>query len=638
MNLVAVWFRNDLRIHDNGSIVEAVRLVKSRGATHVLPVFFYDPRYFGDDARSRQVGLLKTGMHRQRFIAESLRDLRTSLRNIGSDLLILEGRPEDVFKKLLPQGSTILTQKEVTQEELDIDVRVYKAGFKVVNIWGLTMYDLRDFMVGKADETSFFTSCTAMIKKIEKLRIKPRDLLPTPKRGDLPFPDHHVPNAGDEKELLQRINLYRTAREQEPFLYAEDTGERSVYDDKYTYHVDPRGVMGTSKTGGGGIRGGESIGLKRLQYYLQPRLVDNYKATRNQMLGADYSSKFSAWLAHGCISPRLVYRRIKAYELAHGGANAGTNHLIFELCFRDFFIFYTRAHNPRMFFLDGVRPRQNADWVGGARAEKLFQQWMDGETGVPLVDANMKELAATGYMSNRGRQNVASFLIFNFKVDWRWGAEYFEMALVDHHVCPNWGNWHSAAGLVGGRTNIFNIKQQSLNYDRTGSYVRHWIPKLRNVPDSRVHEPYRVPRATARAFSPQSKGELETALHSCRQMPDDNLYKAHWIPVRALHDTDALHDAGTATLFHSTTSTTSAATPTVVIPDWASPGPVEVGIISTCAVFVFIILAAMAACCFIHRNATVKKGSPIATIKKGSPPVVPDHTDPETVKENNDTI
>jgi len=655
MNLVAVWFRNDLRIHDNGSIVEAVRLVKSRGATHVLPVFFYDPRYFGDDARSRQVGLLKTGMHRQRFIAESLRDLRKSLRAIGSDLLILEGRPEDVFKKLLPRGSTILTQKEVTQEELDIDVHVYKAGFKVVNIWGLTMYDLRDFMAGKFDETTSFTSCTAMIKKIDKLGIKPRECLPTPKRGDLPFPDHHVP--GDEKDLLQRITLYRTAREQEPFLYAEDTGERSVYDDKYTYHVDPRGVMGTSKTGGGGIRGGETIGLKRLQYYLQPRLVDHYKATRNGMLGADYSSKLSAWLAHGCISPRLVYQRIKAYERAHGGANAGTNHLIFELRFRDFFIFYTRAHNPRIFFLDGVRPRQNAEWVRGARAEKLFQQWMDGETGIPLVDANMKELAATGYMSNRGRQNVASFLIFTFKVDWRWGAEYFEMALVDHHVCPNWGNWHSAAGLVGGRTNIFNIALQSRNYDSTGSYVRHWIPKLRNVPDSRVHEPYRVPRPTARAFAPQSKGELQTAVRTCFQdvsLNKDPYDAARWRPevplydnkyaralhgnkyevplydtyARALHGNKyAVHDAGTATLFHTTTSTTPAAMPTVVITDWVSPGPVEAGIISTCVVFVFIMLAVMAAFFSIHRKTT--------SVKKGSPPIVPDHTDPpETVKEN----
>merc|ERR1719362_1525449 len=157
MNLIAVWFRNDLRIHDNGSIVEAVRLVKSRGATHVLPVFFYDPRYFGDDARSRQVGLLKTGMHRQRFIAESLRDLRKSLRAIGSDLLILEGRPEDVFAKLLPRGSTILTQKEVTQEELDIDLRVKNAGFNLQPVWGMTLYDLRDFI---GDRGANFSSCT----------------------------------------------------------------------------------------------------------------------------------------------------------------------------------------------------------------------------------------------------------------------------------------------------------------------------------------------------------------------------------------------------------------------------------------------------------------------------------------------
>ena len=129
MKAVAVWFRNDLRLHDNDSLDQAARLIKNKIASHVLPVYCYDPRYFGKHARSRQTGLAKTGIHRQRFIAESLRDLRKSLRAIGSDLLILEGRPEDIFGKLLPRGSIIVTQKQVTQEELDIDVLVKNAGF-----------------------------------------------------------------------------------------------------------------------------------------------------------------------------------------------------------------------------------------------------------------------------------------------------------------------------------------------------------------------------------------------------------------------------------------------------------------------------------------------------------------------------
>ena len=101
----------------------------------------------------------------------------------------------------------------------------------------------------------------------------------------------------------------------------------------------------------------------------------------------------------------------------------------------------------------------------------------------------MRELGSTGFMSNRGRQNVASFLVYNLQVDWRWGAEYFETMLIDHHPCPNWGNWHSIAGLQRS-TKIFNIARQSWTYDRKGAYVRHWIPELRCVPDALVHQPW----------------------------------------------------------------------------------------------------------------------------------------------------
>ena len=483
MKVAAVWFRNDLRLHDNGSINQAVRLVKNKIVSHVLPVYCYDPRYFGDHARSRQTGLPKTGMHRQHFVAESLRDLRKSLRVIGSDLLVCEGRPEDVFTRLLPRGSTIFTQQEVTQEELEIDSLVKNAGFNLQTVWGMTLYDLRDFTGRRGAD---FSSCTNLINETKKLRIKPRECLPTPKHGDLPFPVTVGDGNAGKSGIAERLRLYSTARLQEPWLYTGATSERSVYDDKYSYKVDPRGVMGDT----GGIRGGESAGLKRVDHYLVPRLVDKYKDTRNGMLGADYSSKFSAWLAHGCVSPRFIYHRIKEHERRGGGPNRGTGHLIFELCWRDFFIFYCRSHNPKIFCLHGVRPRSDVRWVEGDRAKHLFQKWVKGETGYPLVDANMRELASTGFMSNRGRQNVASFLAYNLRVDWRWGAEYFETMLVDHHVCANWGNWHSAAGLTGKKA-VFNITWQATKYDRKGRYVRHWIPALRDVPDSLVHEPWK---------------------------------------------------------------------------------------------------------------------------------------------------
>ena len=243
-------------------------------------------------------GLERTGIHRQRFVAESLRDLRKSLRAIGSDLLILEGRPEDVFAKLLPRGSIIVTQKQVTQEEIEIDFLVKNAGFNLQTIWGLTMYDLRD-IVGASGwgEGANFPSKSKIDSDIEKSGITPRPCLPTPHHGDLPFPATGGNDGDGNSDTADHLKLYDTARVQEPFLYADGTGERSVYDDKYTYQVDPRGVMGGSGSAALeftkrplGFRGGESAGLERVAYYLVKTRMSNFRSKRMyQMLGTDCS-------------------------------------------------------------------------------------------------------------------------------------------------------------------------------------------------------------------------------------------------------------------------------------------------------------------------------------------------------------
>ncbi len=113
-------------------------------------------------------------------------------------------------------------------------------------------------------------------------------------------------------------------------------------------------------------------------------------------------------------------------------------------------------------------------------------------TGFPLVDANMRELTATGFMSNRGRQNVASFLTKNLGINWQMGAEWFESLLIDYDVCSNWGNWNYTAGVGNDARGFryFNIKKQSKDYDPQGKYVKHWLPELTSVPARKVHEPW----------------------------------------------------------------------------------------------------------------------------------------------------
>ena len=221
------------------------------------------------------------------------------------------------------------------------------------------------------------------------------------------------------------------------------------------------------------FRGGENEAIARATHYLMDSgCLSSYKETRNGLIGADYSSKFSPWLAWGCISPRTIYFMIKEYEALHG-ANDSTYWLIFELIWRDYFRFAMKKHKAKFFKKGGIqnRPPKTRD------DNKALLNWMNGNTGVDLVDANMNELRLTGFMSNRGRQNVASFLCNDLQLDWRYGAAYFEQQLIDYDVASNWGNWAYLAGVGndprGNR--YFDIAKQARQYDTASEYRKLWI-------------------------------------------------------------------------------------------------------------------------------------------------------------------
>ncbi len=221
------------------------------------------------------------------------------------------------------------------------------------------------------------------------------------------------------------------------------------------------------------LKGGETAALKRLQHYLYGTLaLSTYKDTRNGLIGDAYSTKFSAHLSLGCVSARSIYYAVKKYELQHG-ANESTYWLIFELMWRDYFRFMMKKYRQKFFLQNGIQTTkdnlQNHDAV-------LFAKWQNAATGNAFIDANIRELNSTGFMSNRGRQNVASYLHNDLKLDWRYGAAYFEQQLIDYDVCSNWGNWAYLAGVGndprGQRT--FNTEKQALDYDKDGAYRKLW--------------------------------------------------------------------------------------------------------------------------------------------------------------------
>jgi len=462
-----LWFRNDLRLHDNPVLQAAIRAVQCGQIQEVLPCYCIDPRHFKLTDR----GNVKTNLFRARFLVESLTDLKHQLRAIGSDLLVKVGQPEDVIPLLEP--SLVFTAEEPAYEEKSVEQALARAlkvqsGATIQTLWGHTLHHIEDIPYSAGLE-DFPDGFTPFRNKVEKL-CEPRPCVPTPAQDSLPLPASHL----DDMAVYPSLELLPLGDGVAAQYEAAAHREHNRKDTSMPIW-----------------KGGETEALSRLQYYLWGSdLIATYFESRNGMLGGDYSTKLSPWLAHGCISPRLVYAECKRYE-ADRVSNKSTYWVVFELLWRDFFRFFCMKHGNRIFFSGGAKS-MNIRWEAN---KQLVERWKTGNTGIPLVDANMRELAATGFQSNRGRQNVASYLCLDLGLDWREGADHFESLLVDHDVSSNYGNWNAAAGLTGGRINKFNMAKQSKDYDPQGEYIRTWVPELQQVPLQFLFEPWKMSKS-----------------------------------------------------------------------------------------------------------------------------------------------
>ena len=233
-----------------------------------------------------------------------------------------------------------------------------------------------------------------------------------------------------------------------------------------TFENDPRSAFP--------FKGGATAGKERVDYYLwETKKLQDYKSTRNGLIGTDYSSKLSAWLAIGCLSAREVYHEVQKFE-SKVVKNQDTYWLIFELLWRDFFMYVSLKHRSKLFALGGILQKEKK-WNSDP---EVFENWNTGTTGEKFVDANMKELAATGFMSNRGRQNIANFWSMHKNQDWRIGAAYFEHMLIDYDIHSNYGNWMYNSGVGNDpRNRTFNIQSQASRYDPDDSYQELWLNK-----------------------------------------------------------------------------------------------------------------------------------------------------------------
>lgn len=433
-----VWYRNDLRIRDHLPLTKAV------AAGTMAAVYCFDPRHFA----ITRYGFPKTGSIRARFLMESVSRLRESL---NGNLIVRIGKPEEEIPQLAAEAGfgTIWYHREVTQEEILVEQDMKKAfEGEMVSVPGHTLYHPDDLPMRPRELPDVFTRFRKQVEKESRVR-KP---LPAPDRIEGPLPGIDYGDIPD----LEELGLKPLAK-------------------------DPRSVLP--------FEGGEEKAWERLNHYMfKSDSIRNYRQTRNGLLGADYSSKFSPWLANGSISAVSIYDQVERYE-EEKVKNESTYWMKFELIWRDFFRFSAMKHGNALFHPGGIQgeiPQMKSD-------AELFRRWADGETGIPFVDANMRELKQTGFMSNRGRQNVASFLSQDLQVDWRMGAAWFESMLIDYDVASNWGNWayNSTVGHDP-RNRKFHVTGQAKRYDPKGEYVRHWIPELAMVPAEFIHEPWKM--------------------------------------------------------------------------------------------------------------------------------------------------
>ena len=224
------------------------------------------------------------------------------------------------------------------------------------------------------------------------------------------------------------------------------------------------------------FRGDEASALGRLQHYVfESDGLKTYKASRNQLVGSEFSSKFSPFLANGSLSVRRIWHTLEAHQ-AIFGPSEGCDWMRQELLWREFFLWSEQAHGEAFHSESGIQgrlPNANPD-------QELFRRWTRAECGHGLIDAQMRELNATGYLSNRGRQWVASHFVNSLRLPWTWGARYFEWMLIDADPALNTGNWAYLAGVgsdprsFGGSPRRFDLEGQAQRYDPDGSHMQLW--------------------------------------------------------------------------------------------------------------------------------------------------------------------
>jgi deoxyribodipyrimidine photo-lyase len=425
-----VWLTRDLRVGDHPALRAAVERHE-----RVIPVFCFDDRLLG--------GRHASGTRTQ-FLLECLADLRRSLLDRGSRLVVRRGRPERELADLARDLG-------VGAVHMSDDVGPFARRRRQ-----RTARALRELDVELVAHPGL-----CAIDHPERLRTT----------GDRPYtvfsPFHRAWSEEPRREVL-------AAPRRLPPLPARLRAGR----------IPSLAALGLDHDAEAPARGGEDAARRAVDRFLAGP-VDGYHRDRDALAG-DRTSRLSPYLHFGCVTPRQIEDR-----LARGAGPAAFRR---QLCWRDFH-HHVLANFPR-----NARSELQDRYRGSIRwsyARRPFEAWCAGRTGYPLVDAGMRQLRREGWMHNRARLIVGSFLTKDLGIDWRWGERWFMRHLVDGDEANNNGNWQWVASVGAdpqpAYRRIFNPVRQMERFDPAGDYVRRFVPELRAVPDEFLREPWTMP-------------------------------------------------------------------------------------------------------------------------------------------------
>ncbi|MBB6431662.1 cryptochrome/photolyase family protein [Algisphaera agarilytica] len=444
-----VWFRQDLRLADNPALLAAVERANEQGGA-VVPVYIWSPEEEGGWA---------AGGARRWWLHHSLRSLDQSLKALGSQLVLREGPTQEVLEELITQTSACAVfwnrRYEPASIERDQNIKRWLRDERSIAAESFNshlLYEPWEIETGGGGPYKVFSPFWRNAKN------QPTPDLPREAPESIPAPSQWPASV-----VLEALGLEPTRDWKDGLAEAFTPGEPAAQEKLDTFLDDA---------------------------------IRQYKDDRN-FPAKPGTSKLSPHLVHGEISPRQCYHAARKF-MADGRRNLSKDelkqceHYVQELGWREFayHVLYHFPETPR-------EPLQKkyARFPWKEDAEHL-KNWQRGQTGYPIIDAGMRELYATGWMHNRVRMIVASFLVKDLLISWEQGAEWFWDTLLDADLANNTLGWQWAGGCGADAApyfRIFNPILQGEKFDKDGEYVRQWVPEIAALPDRILHKPWEAP-------------------------------------------------------------------------------------------------------------------------------------------------